>query len=117
MSLSNKLAKQYIIDSMGGRCAYCGCDLTNKNFTIDHLNPRFNGGGDDAKNLLPVCKSCNCSKRTNSLEWYRIRMSIKLSKFEGILTVNQYLALKELGVKIDLIGYTFYFEMRKPYVD
>lgn len=61
----------------GGRCAYCGCELTDK-WHADHQKPviRFNGkmlnpAMDVLVNLVPACHACNLHKHCSSLEDYR----------------------------------------------
>lgn len=57
-----KLCKRY-----GNRCAYCG---DARPLTQDHVVPIARGGRHSIGNLLPACKSCNCSKGTKLLvEW------------------------------------------------
>lgn len=43
-------------------CHYCGCELTVKNRTLDHMYPRRWGGVSIPDNLIPSCKECNGSK-------------------------------------------------------
>lgn len=51
------------------RCAYCGSD---RQITVDHVVPIARGGKDSADNVVPACKTCNCSKRDRLLsEWHR----------------------------------------------
>ena len=63
----------------GGRCAYCGCELTDK-WHADHVIPviRYYKGSkmvyeenDAIDNLAPACHACNLHKHCNSLEDYR----------------------------------------------
>jgi 5-methylcytosine-specific restriction endonuclease McrA len=79
----------------GGRCAYCGCELTGK-WQKDHIKPlvRFTEYGttgndghyvrhekpvrrlerpenDCAENLYPACRACNINKSSRSVEQYR----------------------------------------------
>ncbi|EBB2410704.1 HNH endonuclease [Salmonella enterica] len=61
----------------GGRCAYCGCELSDK-WHADHVKPviRFDGKmlhqeHDDISNLVPACHPCNLHKHCSSLEDYR----------------------------------------------
>lgn len=49
----------------GFACAYCGCDLKNArpmDINLDHLTPRYDGGGNESSNLITACKSCNSSR-------------------------------------------------------
>ena len=43
-------------------CFYCGKHLNDENFTIDHIIPVKQGGGDDLSNLVQCCKDCNTLK-------------------------------------------------------
>ena len=63
--------RQRIYDKMTGRCAYCGCKISIKNMQIDHIKPVSRGGGDDADNLFPACRSCNHRKGGSDLESFR----------------------------------------------
>jgi predicted restriction endonuclease len=56
----------------GGKCAYCGCDLTQgdhesrgTSFSVEHVVPRQHGGPDNIANHVPACASCNSSKSTD----------------------------------------------------
>ncbi len=76
-----KLTKQQRVklrNKYGGRCAYCGCELTTR-FHADHIIPiRRNADGtcenpkaDNFENLNPSCPSCNKMKHTLSIEGFR----------------------------------------------
>jgi len=43
-------------------CHYCGCELTDKSRTLDHMYPRRWGGISIPDNLIPSCKNCNGEK-------------------------------------------------------
>jgi 5-methylcytosine-specific restriction endonuclease McrA len=53
-----------------GRCAYCDLDLLGDArlhfdfYTFDHIVPGMLGGGDEDKNLVLACRSCNRIKGT-----------------------------------------------------
>jgi hypothetical protein len=50
------------------RCAYCGGE--NK-LEQEHFIPLHKGGEYTINNIIPACKSCNCSKQDkNFFEWY-----------------------------------------------
>jgi len=50
-----------ILDS-GGRCAWCGASLVDKDFEIDHLISLSAGGGNVGHNLVMTCPDCNRHK-------------------------------------------------------
>lgn len=63
-----------------GRCAYCGCELLDKPFHIDHMKPLMRGcsgsdaegaGDDSSDNLVPACPRCNLRKSILSVEGFR----------------------------------------------
>jgi 5-methylcytosine-specific restriction endonuclease McrA len=62
------------------RCAYCGCELTLSPThapdvaTVDHITPKRLGGTNVSRNLLTVCRTCNCSKGGRTLERWLIDM-------------------------------------------
>ena len=44
------------------RCAHCKGDLKKLGFQVDHIVPRFAGGGDEETNLWMMCPRCNRTK-------------------------------------------------------
>ncbi len=54
--------KQVLIQKTGSVCARCGKKILIREVTIDHVVPKYRGGGDDARNLVPLCKKCNRQK-------------------------------------------------------
>lgn len=56
-----------LLEAQHYKCAYCGCDLTDKNRNIDHIIPLSRGGTHTADNIHFVCVDCNMSKG-NKLE-------------------------------------------------
>ena len=54
--------KNRILRKTGGVCAACGRALEYDKVTIEHYIPKYHGGTDDLRNLLPLCKNCNKSK-------------------------------------------------------
>lgn len=57
----------------GGRCWYCGIQLTLATMTADHVIPVHGGGTATLDNLLACCPSCNVAKGTLSLDAFRAR--------------------------------------------
>ena len=54
-----------IIERDGPFCAYCGVELDEATFTVDHIEAFSKGGSDDPDNLTVACRSCNSSKGAN----------------------------------------------------
>ena len=63
--------RQQIYEKFGGRCAYCGCEITIKDMQADHVVPLHLGGADDIANLYPACRACNHYKSTYTVERFR----------------------------------------------
>lgn len=60
-------AKESLLKQSGGRCIYCGHELTVSNMTVDHIIPKSAGGGDAETNLIACCKECNAKKADQAL--------------------------------------------------
>jgi hypothetical protein len=55
-------------DSFNNECAYCG---EKKELTQDHFIPLSKGGEYTINNIVPSCRSCNCSKSDSDFfTWY-----------------------------------------------
>jgi hypothetical protein len=63
-----------IFSKTDGCCYYCGCKLSKAHghAQIDHLTPRTRGGSNDDSNFVGACIHCNASKKTRTLEEYRV---------------------------------------------
>lgn len=58
--------RREIFALFSGFCAYCNSPATD----LDHVIPLSRGGLDEPLNVVPACRSCNCSKGTKlPLEW------------------------------------------------
>lgn len=49
-------------------CLYCGCALTDKQKTLDHMVPLSMGGEHEAFNLAVACSSCNTKKSNKTFD-------------------------------------------------
>lgn len=49
-------------------CEYCGAQLTEKSFSVDHAQPVSRGGGHSLENLRATCAPCNGAKGAMSEE-------------------------------------------------
>lgn len=77
-SLSPKL-REAVYHKYDKHCAYCGKEITTKDFQVDHLIPvqreRFGKYTEEQlerfENYMPACRRCNNYKRAHSLEVFR----------------------------------------------
>lgn len=58
----------------GGVCLSCG----NSELTVDHVVPIHMGGRNSIENLQPLCRSCNSSKGTRTIDY---RNPVRLAEF------------------------------------
>lgn len=94
MALSKK-KREALRMKFGGKCAYCGCELTGR-WQADHVSPVLRVGtwtrmangssklvptgqmhrpeNDREDNLFPACAPCNNDKHASSLENWRSRL-------------------------------------------
>jgi len=83
-SEAKRLWRRDIKASWGDKCAYCG---SPDNLTIDHVKPKTLGGRDEARNLVPACKSCNHAKGSSYwLSWWIGQDSFDLNNFSRVLS-------------------------------
>ena len=54
--------KSEVWKKSNGLCAKCGKATPVDKQTIDHFIPKYHGGTDDFRNLIPLCKACNRAK-------------------------------------------------------
>lgn len=66
-----------LMEASGGRCWYCGCEMTfggagiGTSITREHLLPRARGGNNKASNIVGACRSCNVSKHAKTVDEFR----------------------------------------------
>jgi len=65
------------------RCAYCGCEKAR--FHKDHVIALSKGGGLEAGNIVPACRSCNISKKDHNAEVWMKRKGYDYERFASIL--------------------------------
>lgn len=67
-----KSVRKLVYAKYNGHCAYCGCEIPEKGFNVDHLyclrnyeyTEEFTGiDVHDISNLMPSCGSCNRYKQ------------------------------------------------------
>lgn len=108
-----KLERQRIYAKTGGRCAYCGHEITLQQMQVDHIVPLYNGGTEDTANYLPACRSCNHYKSTLGLEKFRV----VLERMPDVLARDS--VTYRNAVRFGLVSPTphpvvFYFESHPP---
>ena len=80
-----------IYKKYGGRCAYCGAEITLKQMQVNHVKPIFrnwgdshpfpeHGGADTFDNMMPACAPCNLRKSTLPLETFRAEINLQISR-------------------------------------
>lgn len=133
----NKKDRDLVFNKYGGRCAYCGIELT-KGWHVDEIEPvrrskeyirdeKGNRIWDSIKrdyktksivlhperftieNQMPSCPSCNINKHSGSLEEFRELIQGFMKHLNEINT--QYKIAKRYGlVKEEIKPVVFYFE-------
>jgi 5-methylcytosine-specific restriction endonuclease McrA len=93
----------------GGRCAYCGVEITIEKMSIDHIHPRAAGGTDERANLNPSCRACNNFKSVWSLEEFRQHVAHQVERCRKY-SVNYRTAERFGLVQVVRTDVVFYFE-------
>ena len=116
-----------IFEKYGGKCAYCGCDLT-KSWHADHIQPIVRDSKWDRKkgkfvnsgtcrypeneileNYNPACSSCNIQKNSFTLEQFRSNIQGFLNSLN--LYSTQYKFVKKYGLVTETkMQVKFFFE-------
>lgn len=96
-AIKNKSKRDSIFSSTNYHCFYCGIELQESNWTIDHIKPMKLGGGNGKTNLVPCCKSCNSTKGIRDIEEFRYLFSCKKQNIP-YFTNEQKLFLETKGI-------------------
>ena len=69
-----------------GVCAHCGNPSSGKDRTVDHYVPKSYDGGNDLRNLLPLCKKCNLARGNKPIDPFEfINSHLKNAFFNALL--------------------------------
>jgi uncharacterized protein (TIGR02646 family) len=103
-----------VFNKYSGRCAYCGCKITIKNFQVDHIWPQHIAhhqaglSSHRFENLNPSCRKCNNYKHGMRLEEFRVELGLQISRLKRHAQFDR--ALRYGQVKITESPIIFYFE-------
>lgn len=59
--------KKLVWQKSSGICAHCGKTVSGELKTIDHVIPQIYDGGDDIRNLMPLCYKCNQDRASGNI--------------------------------------------------
>lgn len=60
--------RQNVYERDGGKCMYCGCEVSRNKFTFDHVIPKSRGGKTKWQNIVCACLKCNSKKDNRTPE-------------------------------------------------
>lgn len=106
--MNKEQQRKFIYEKSGGLCWYCGCDLSNKKWHVDHFHPvlRHPETGnfkypqmDVIENLVPSCAPCNNFKLASSVDGFRWKVN---EQFEN--TLKNSVGLRQL-LRLSLVEF------------
>ena len=103
--------KVLVLQKYDGKCSYCGNNMGEGEFSVDHFVPKVLGGTSDIENLMPSCITCNKTKNKKSIEEFRLTLQLKKLGMFQIVNHVQAKKLIDLGVKFPHEDHIFYFEI------
>ena len=60
-------------DKAEGKCYVCKRTIHITDFDLGHNKAKSKGGGDSISNLRPICRTCNTSMGTQSIETFKAK--------------------------------------------
>lgn len=108
-----KIDRTAILSKTNNRCAYCGCNLLDKKWHIDHMIPvtrnpytkiMLHKENHNIGNLYASCISCNMNKGGLDVDYYRDVLGRYMDR-------SEVKTLLRLGIfKLDNWPVKFYYE-------
>lgn len=102
--------RESIWNKTGGKCAYCGIQLSPFNGQIDHIIPKAKDGKNDLENIFYSCKTCNATKGSKDLEVFRHRLAFKTSTKYTFTDEQATWILSEYGIDLKPEKFLFFYE-------
>jgi 5-methylcytosine-specific restriction endonuclease McrA len=81
--------KRNLLVRDGFKCQFCGCALSMRSGTIDHVVPRAKGGQHTLTNTVASCKICNNAKGDTWLSDFENKTGMKLRTTPRALTEEE----------------------------
>jgi 5-methylcytosine-specific restriction endonuclease McrA len=69
------LSRRNLMLRDGGKCQYCGVNVSLKNSTIDHVVPKSRGGKHSWENVVLACSKCNQKKADKMPDSFYLKLS------------------------------------------
>ena len=85
---TNKNWRKEIWSKSNNLCAHCGRRPQENEKTVDHVIPKILGGGNDPRNLMPLCRHCNASRASGEIipeTYYRYVASWALEELRSYI--------------------------------
>ena len=71
------LSRRNLVLRDGGKCQYCGVNVSLKTSTIDHVVPKSRGGKHSWENVVLACAKCNQKKADKMPDIFYLKLSKK----------------------------------------
>ena len=107
-----KIDRHAIYRKFGGRCAYCGREISFKEMQVDHYWPRFlahhqQEDNNREENLMPSCQKCNIHKHGWRPEEWRKELQLQVSRLRKNAQFDRALRFGQIEIKESPIQFFF----------
>lgn len=107
--------RKTIFDKSGGKCWYCGCDLSELKWQADHFHPVIRVEGkmlypelDRLDNLVPSCAPCNNFKTSACIEGFRFMVNEQFKNVpRGSTGMRQLIRLGLVDISVKPVNFWF----------